>query len=85
MRSQLLAITLFVCALCFNGEAKAERLFVCAFTAFVVNFQTFDLTNLNREQCNLLLLQHGFYKKASQEEEVPEEFADGPSNARVDL
>ena len=36
-------------------------------------FQKIDLSKLNREECNELLINRGFYKKESKNEEVPEE------------
>lgn len=44
-----------------------------------------DLAKLNREECNDLLTQKGFYKKASPEEEVPAEFQEGPYRPREEL
>ncbi|ELU08450.1 hypothetical protein CAPTEDRAFT_146389, partial [Capitella teleta] len=40
--------------------------------------QKFDLSKLNRKECEALLTDLGFYKKISSNEEVPEEFQKGP-------
>jgi len=37
-----------------------------------------DLSKFNREQCNELLKEKGFYRKAFKDEEVPEKFKMGP-------
>ena len=36
-------------------------------------FQKIDLSKLNREECNELLINRGFYKKENKNAEVPEE------------
>jgi hypothetical protein len=46
--------------------------------------ETFDLSSLNREQCNQLLLQKGFYKRSA-DEPVPDEYLEGPYRPREDL
>ncbi|RXG70751.1 Selenoprotein M [Armadillidium vulgare] len=43
------------------------------------------LEKFSREECNELLLKKGFYKKQSEEEEVPEEFQNGPYVPREEL
>lgn len=43
------------------------------------------LEKLNREECNQLLLKKGFYKKTTKEEEVPEEYLNGPYREREEL
>jgi len=43
------------------------------------------LSKLNRAECNQLLLKKGFYKKASSEDQVPEEYQSGPYVPREDL
>jgi len=40
--------------------------------------ETIDISSFTREECNQLLLKKGFYKKASHDEAVPEEFINGP-------
>ncbi|KAL5017603.1 hypothetical protein ScPMuIL_007192 [Solemya velum] len=47
--------------------------------------ERFSLLKKNRDECNELLLQSGFYKKSSQDEVVPEEFANGPYFKREEL
>lgn len=37
-----------------------------------------DLTEKTREECNAILEENKFYKKATPEEEVPPEFKDAP-------
>ncbi|XP_023933229.1 selenoprotein M-like, partial [Lingula anatina] len=37
-----------------------------------------DLSKYNREECNQLLIDLGFYKKSDKDEDVPEEFLEGP-------
>lgn len=44
-----------------------------------------DLSKMNRDECNDLLTNKGFYKKASEDEEVPEEFKEGPYRPREEL
>jgi len=36
------------------------------------------LDKYNRKRCNELLLEKGFYKKSNKDEEVPEEYKNGP-------
>ena len=48
-------------------------------------FQSFDLTKYDREGCNQLLMAQGFYKKATEEEEVPEEYQQGPYEPKQEL
>lgn len=43
------------------------------------------LDKLSREECNKLMLKKGFYKKSSPEEEVPEEYRNGPYTEREEL
>lgn len=43
------------------------------------------LSELNREECNMLMLKKGFYKKTKKDEEVPEQYRDGPYKERVEL
>jgi len=47
--------------------------------------ETIDLAPLTREECNQKLLQKGFYKKSSLDEQVPEEFANGPYKSHSEL
>ncbi|KAI0221802.1 Selenoprotein M [Lamellibrachia satsuma] len=37
-----------------------------------------ELTGLKRQECNDLLLKKGFYKKSSEDAEVPEQYRNGP-------
>ena len=37
-----------------------------------------DLSELSREECNNLLLDRGFYKKSTENEDVPEKYRQGP-------
>ncbi|KAK4314943.1 hypothetical protein Pmani_013811 [Petrolisthes manimaculis] len=43
------------------------------------------LSNLSREECNQLLLKKGFYKKTTDDEEVPDEYLNGPYKEREEL
>jgi hypothetical protein len=47
--------------------------------------ETIDLSNLNRDQCNELLLLKGFYKRSSPDEPVPDEYLEGPYRGREEL
>ena len=47
--------------------------------------KSFDLTKYDREGCNQLLMAQGFYKKATEEEEVPEEYQQGPYEPKQEL
>ncbi|KAK2155573.1 hypothetical protein LSH36_236g01030 [Paralvinella palmiformis] len=42
------------------------------------NVETINLQDYNRQQCNDLLLNRGFYKKANPNDDVPEEFQNAP-------
>lgn len=44
-----------------------------------------ELEHKNREECNQLLTQRGFYKKSEASEEVPEEFRQGPYKLKEEL
>lgn len=44
-----------------------------------------DLSKFDREGCNQLLMSKGFYKKATHDEEVPEEFQQGPYQPKHEL
>jgi len=50
-----------------------------------ITVETIKLDDMSRDQCNELLLKRGFYKKSSKDEEVPEEFQNGPYVAREEL
>lgn len=47
--------------------------------------QRIGLEHKNREECNALLMQRGFYKKSESSEEVPEEFRQGPYKLKEEL
>ena len=47
--------------------------------------QTIDLSPLNREECNQLLLRKGFYKRSAPGEEVPVDYQEGPYRPREEL
>lgn len=47
--------------------------------------QRIELEHKNREECNQLLTQRGFYKKSEASEEVPEEFRQGPYKLKEEL
>ena len=51
----------------------------------VVVHQTIDLSPLNREECNQLLIGKGFYRKETPEAEVPEEYREGPYFPKEEL
>lgn len=40
--------------------------------------ERFDLSKMNREECNEFLRELGFFRKESREGEVPEEYQEGP-------
>lgn len=44
-----------------------------------------DLKKLSQEEINDLMLKKGFYKKSSREEEVPEEYREGPYSEKEEL
>ena len=44
-----------------------------------------DLKKLSQEEINQLMIKKGFYKKTSQEEEVPEEYKEGPYVEKEEL
>jgi len=44
-----------------------------------------DLTKYDKEGCNKLLIQKGFYKKISNVEDVPEEYMQGPYVPKEEL
>lgn len=44
-----------------------------------------QLAALKRDECNQLLLNKGFYKKTSEEGEVPVEFKSGPYMPKTEL
>jgi len=44
-----------------------------------------DLSPFNREQCNQLLKEKGFYRKQAVDDVVPEEFMSGPYKPKEDL
>jgi len=46
--------------------------------------QRIDLAGHDREWCNDILKKKGFYKKASEEEEVPEKYKNGPYREEAD-
>ena len=52
---------------------------------FVVTFQKVDLSKMNRQDCNDMLIKKGFYKKKTREEAVPEEYLNGPYREREEL
>lgn len=43
------------------------------------------LDKLSREECNKLMLKKGFYKKTKKDEEVPDQYREGPYKERVEL
>lgn len=47
--------------------------------------QRIELEHKNREECNQLLTQRGFYKKSEASEEVPEEYRQGPYKLKEEL
>lgn len=47
--------------------------------------ESIDLSSYKRDECNDLLLKRGFYKKSSADEEVPEEYQNGPYQAKQEL
>lgn len=47
--------------------------------------ETINLVPLSQSECNDLLLKRGFYKKQTPEEEVPEQYREGPYVLREDL
>lgn len=47
--------------------------------------ESIDLVQLSQSQCNDLLLQRGFYKKKTPEEEVPEQYRNGPYLQKQEL
>jgi hypothetical protein len=47
--------------------------------------ETIDLSPLNREECNQLLLRKGFYKRSVPGEEVPVDYQEGPYRPREEL
>lgn len=47
--------------------------------------QTIDLSPLNREECNQLLLRKGFFRREKTEDPIPEEFQSGPYVSRDEL
>lgn len=44
-----------------------------------------DLKKMSQEEINELMLKKGFYKKSSREEEVPEQFREGPYSEKEEL
>lgn len=44
-----------------------------------------DLSKFDREGCNQMLMAKGFYKKATVEEEVPEQYLQGPYIPKQEL
>ncbi|KAF2362101.1 Parvovirus non-structural protein 1 helicase domain [Trinorchestia longiramus] len=50
------------------------------FNKFDQEVERVQLKSLNREQCNDLLLQKGFFKKNNKDDPVPEEYLEGPYN-----
>lgn len=40
---------------------------------------------MSQEEINELMIKKGFYKKSSKEEEVPEEYLEGPYQEREEL
>lgn len=47
--------------------------------------ERFDLKKMSQEEINELMIKKGFYKKSSKEEEVPEEYLEGPYQEREEL
>jgi hypothetical protein len=47
--------------------------------------ETIDLSPLNREQCNQLLVQRGFFRRDNAGDPVPTEFEEGPYGPRDEL
>ena len=47
--------------------------------------QSVDLSSLSRDECNALLTDRGFYKRTEAEDEVPEEYLQGPYNKKEEL
>ena len=45
-------------------------------------FQRIKLEDLSRDECREVLLKRGFYMKSNEEDKVPEEYQEGPYNAR---
>lgn len=62
--------------------AKPDLLFLNSVDEVV---ERIDLSELKRDACNQLLTNRGFYKKAKQDDEVPEEFRSGPYEPKVEL
>lgn len=44
-----------------------------------------DIAEFSREDCNKYLIKRGFFKKESPQDDVPDEFKDGPYHPREDL
>ncbi|ESO04713.1 hypothetical protein HELRODRAFT_78998, partial [Helobdella robusta] len=47
--------------------------------------ETVDLTQLDREGCNQLLIRKGFFKRNNPGDGVPPQFKDGPYGEHVEL
>jgi hypothetical protein len=47
--------------------------------------ETIDLSKYTQEECRQLLLDRGFYMKSSEDEEVPEEYKNGPYKRKEEL
>ena len=53
---------------------------------FIVTcLQKVELSGLTRDDCNNLLLKKGFYKKSSEDAEVPEKYRNGPYVEKEEL
>lgn len=64
------------------GGAPPELVLLNRFDQVV---ERIPLEKLNREECNQLMLKKGFYKKTTQDEEVPEQYLNGPYKEREEL
>ncbi|ROT66637.1 selenoprotein M [Penaeus vannamei] len=66
----------------FIGGAPPELVLLNASNEEV---ERLPLSELNREECNMLMLKKGFYKKTKKDEEVPDQYREGPYKERVEL
>lgn len=64
------------------GGAPPELVLLNRFDQVV---ERIALEKFNREECNQLMLKKGFYKKTSEDEEVPEQYLNGPYREREEL
>lgn len=64
------------------GGAPPELVLLNRFDQVV---ERIALDKLNREECNQLMLKKGFYKKTTEDEEVPEQYLNGPYREREEL